>query len=69
MASRLKRALIDDGRPAWKIAVAAELSPTVLSHLTTGRRAPLPEESAALARVLGCPESELFPVVNESQAA
>lgn len=68
MASPLKRALIDDGRPAWRVAQEAGLTPTVISHLTTGRRAPRPEESAALSRVLKRPESELFPAP-ESRAA
>lgn len=61
MVSPLKLALLADGRPAWRIALEAELSSTALSHLTTGRRPARPEERAALARVLCRPEAELFP--------
>jgi transcriptional regulator with XRE-family HTH domain len=65
----LRRAISWSGRPAWKIARDAGLSRTQISHIMTGVRAARPEERAALSRVLGRPETELFPVANEEQAA
>jgi hypothetical protein len=57
----LRRAILESGLPAWKVGYLAELTPTVLSHISTGRRAPRPVEAARLAQVLGVKVVELFP--------
>lgn len=61
MLRELKTALVLCDRPAWRIAVEAKITPTVLSRIVSGLRPPRPDERAALARVLGKPESDLFP--------
>ena len=56
----LEAAVANDGRPKYLIAVAAGMSPTVLSSACTGRLVPSPEQAEALARELGCTVDELF---------
>lgn len=58
---QLRRAILESGLPAWKVGYLAELTPTVLSHISTGRRDPRPAEAARLAQVLGEKISDLFP--------
>jgi hypothetical protein len=57
----LRRAILESGLPAWKIGYLAGLTPTVLSHIATRRRAPRPAEAARLAQVLGVKVGVLFP--------
>ena len=57
---RLRDAVEHDGRRGYQIAVAAGMSPSVLSGAMTGRLIPTPEQAAALARVLGHDVEELF---------
>jgi hypothetical protein len=57
----LRRAILESGLPAWKIGHLADLTPTVLSHICTGRREARPAEAARLARVLGTKVGVLFP--------
>jgi hypothetical protein len=57
----LRRAILESGLPAWKVGYLADLTPTVLSHITTGRRDPRPAEAARLAQVLGAKVGALFP--------
>jgi Helix-turn-helix domain len=59
--TELRRAILDSGLPAWKIGYLAELTPTVLSHICTGRRDPQPAEAERLAEVLEADVAELFP--------
>jgi hypothetical protein len=63
-----RQALLASGRPAWQVGHLAGLSPTVLSHISTGRRDPRPEEAARLAVALGLAVSDLFPE-SEREAA
>jgi hypothetical protein len=56
----LKCALIRDGRPCWRVAVEAGMSPTVLSRIVSGRREASRVEREALAEVLEVEPSELF---------
>ena len=57
----LRSAILASGLPAWKIAHLAGITPTVISHLCTGRREPRPTEAARLAQVLGAKVGSLFP--------
>jgi transcriptional regulator with XRE-family HTH domain len=57
----LRRAIGASGMPAWQIGHLAGISPTVLSHIATGRREPRPEEAQSLATVLEVPVDALFP--------
>lgn len=58
----LEAAIEADGRPKYLIAVAAGMSPTVLSSACTGRLVPSVEQAQALARELGRNVDELFGV-------
>jgi hypothetical protein len=44
------------------------LTETVLSKIITGRQRIKPEQAAALAAVLGCPVSEIFPDIGNGGA-
>ena len=57
----LRNAILASGLPAWKVGHLAELTPTVLSHICTGRRDPRPAEAARIAQVLGTRVGALFP--------
>ena len=71
----LKAAMALRGARYLDVAAAASerlpknerLSEVALSRIVTGRKTPTPEQAAALADVLGCPVSEIFPDLgNES---
>jgi plasmid maintenance system antidote protein VapI len=49
------------GQPAWQVGHLAELSPTMLSHICSGRRAVSVEEATRLSRVLGVDAATIFP--------
>ena len=57
----LKQALVAARLPAWKVAVLASLSPTQLSHISTGRRIVSVDEAVRLSTVLRVRVDELFP--------
>jgi hypothetical protein len=61
---QLRRAILESGLPAWKVGYLADLTPTVLSHITTGRREPRPAEATRLAQVLGAKVGDLFPDIS-----
>lgn len=61
----LRRAIGGTGEPAWRVGRAAGLSPTVLSHIVTGRRAVTQEEARRLADVLEADVRDLFPELEE----
>jgi transcriptional regulator with XRE-family HTH domain len=50
---------------SWQVGHLAGVSPTVLSHIVTGRRNPRPTEAARLAQVLGASVGVLFPDLDE----
>ena len=66
---KLKLALVAAELSHWRIASAANkllpeefhLSEFDITRLVCGRKNPKPEQAAALAAVLGCPVSEIFP--------
>ena len=73
--SEIKLAAVRSGLRYWQIAEAANkhlppefhLSENAVTRLATKRKSPTPEQAAALADVLGCPVSEIFPDLgNES---
>lgn len=51
-----------------KLARLAECSESILSDVELGKRQAWPKLRAALARVLGIPEEELFPKVSQDEA-
>lgn len=57
----LKKAIVACGRPAWQIAYLADLTPTILSLIGSGRRTVRPDEAEALAAVLAVDVGDLFP--------
>lgn len=57
----LRNAISASGRPAWQIAHLAGISPTVLSHITTGRREVRADEAVRIADVLEIDVDGLFP--------
>lgn len=61
----LRRAILLSGMASWQVGHLAGVSPTVLSHIVTGRRNPRPTEAARLAQVLGASVGVLFPDLDE----
>lgn len=59
----LKTAMFATGKKQQRIARLARISEQKLSHALHGRRTLDADERRRLARVLGKPESELFPEV------
>lgn len=57
----LKLALVKACRLAYRTAALAGLTPKQLHSVLYGLRQPRPEERAALSRVLGVGEDDLFP--------
>lgn len=62
----LKKALIDKMQPAYKTAIAAGINPNKVSRFISGLSEPNQEERKILSKVLGKPESDLFPKVEIS---
>lgn len=60
MNDSLKISIVLAGRPAWRIAQEAGMSPTVLSRIVSGQRQASQKEKQALARVLEETIEELF---------
>ena len=58
---KLRQAILASGRAAWQVALRADLSPTVLSHIGSGRRRVSCDEAERLAHVLDADVEELFP--------
>lgn len=56
----LEEAIAADGRTKYRIAAAADISPSVLSSTCTGRLIPSDADAEAIARALGRDVSELF---------
>ena len=65
----LRRAIGGTGEPAWRVGRAAGLSPTVLSHIMSGRRPVTQEEARRLADVLETEVHALFPDMDEDSAS
>jgi transcriptional regulator with XRE-family HTH domain len=57
----LRQAILASGLPAWKVGHIAGISPTVLSHIATGRRSVSQDEATRLAEVLEADIDGLFP--------
>jgi hypothetical protein len=68
MNTKLKLALLQAGRPEWRVAIEAKLSPTKLSRIVSGQRLASDEERKAIARVLGLLVEELFDLVPKPEA-
>ena len=58
--SPLKRALVEAGEPAWRIALIVGIRPDVLSKIASGAAIPPPEVREKLAAYLSRDEAELF---------
>lgn len=65
----LKTAILASGKLQKRIARAARIDETSLSHIVRGRRDATAHERKHLARVLGKSEDDLFPSVNPSQSS
>ena len=58
----LKFALVAYPDPAYRVAFKVGMNPNRLSRFVIGLSSPSEEEKESLARVLGKPAKELFPV-------
>ena len=58
----LKFALVAYPDPAYRVAFKVGTNPNKLSRFVTGLSSPTEEERESLARVLGKPAKDLFPV-------
>lgn len=61
MATPLKIAILDCGRPMYKLAMEAGLSESRLSRLSTGLFMSKPAEREILSKLLKVPAERLFP--------
>lgn len=59
--AELRRAIRASGLPAWKVGHLAAITPTVLSHICTGRRDVSLDEATRLSQVLETSVGVLFP--------
>lgn len=65
----LKVALIEQGTPAYKTAMAVGIHHTTLSKFISGIQDPTQEEKENLAKTLNRPVTDLFPPSNDPAAA
>jgi transcriptional regulator with XRE-family HTH domain len=61
MATKLKLAIVNYGKPMYRLAMKAGMSESRLSRLSTGLFKPKPEEAEILSKLLNVPTEELFP--------
>ncbi|MGC8489897.1 MAG: helix-turn-helix domain-containing protein [Clostridia bacterium] len=66
MTNRLAERRLEAGLSQFELARRANISPSVISQLETGKLSPYPAWRQRLADALGVLESELFPEVSNS---
>lgn len=58
---RLRLAILEQGRPDYELAADLGISPSLLSHVVTGRRKPDRALCRRISELLGHDPEELFP--------